>query len=127
MKSILLAGAVLFVLASAASGQRTLGESMDLTGPKVCGTGTYGEVETFVGTVMKRDFAENETTVSGFVLRDKKDQRFYFNLDVDFLSQFSGNTVDSISEALTVGNLLRVKADHCAHIYMARRVKVLKQ
>src|SRR4051812_19463650 len=57
----------------------------DLADEDVCGTKADSS-ETYSGTVMKRDFAEDELRLSGFVLRMTDDSREYINLDYEHIS-----------------------------------------
>lgn len=126
---------VLFLVALFAAGakaQKTtrMSESVDLTDGKPCGApaNKFIQTETIVGKVVKRDFAENETVLKGVVLADKKDQSYYVNIDSAFISDHqSGNFVDDLSDVLTIGNWIRVKADVCGKIYLAVRVKWINQ
>lgn len=122
---------LLLVLAIGAAAQKErMSELVDLTDGKPCGApaNKFITTETIVGKVVKRDFAENETILKGIVLADKKDQSYYVNIDADFLHEHqSGNFVDDLSDVLTIGNWVRVKADMCGKIYLAVRVKTVKQ
>ena len=127
MRKFLIFIAMILVFTAGMHGQRTLAESIDLTGGELCGDPQFAKSVTLIGTVMRRSFAEDEITPSGFVLRDRKDLRYYINIDSEFLSEhFSAGTNESLIDVLTVGKYLRVTTDVCGKIYVARRVKVVK-
>lgn len=126
-------GLMLLVLVAGAAAQR-LSENVDLTDGKPCGAVSAGgenksiTTETLVGRVVKRDFfGDSQTILSGVTIQDKKDVRYYVNIDHDFVAAHSsGNTVDDLSDILGMDKLVRVKADVCGKIYLAVRVKAIK-
>jgi hypothetical protein len=102
-------------LALAASGQKSgrLGEDMDLTGT-ACGDARFAKKVIFTGTVMRREFAEDEITPLGIVIRDRKDDRTYINVDFEYLNEhFSGGTIASLTDILSKGRYLLVVAYQC--------------
>ena len=112
---------------SAVANGQTLAEAVELTDGKPCGAPEFAKSVTLTGVVKKRWFHENETTVNGIVLATKDDTRYYINVDAEFIGDhYSGNTNDSISEIFKVGSRVKLTADLCGKIYVARRVKALK-
>lgn len=106
---------------AAASDNDRMAMSVDLAGEKPCGGPTDGTA-VFVGTVVKRDFAEDEVTLAGVVLRDAKDRRTLVNIDSEHLKNSTSLLSEDLSDLLTVGKRVRIKADRCGRVYVARRL-----
>jgi hypothetical protein len=57
----------------------------DLADEDVCGAKADAS-EVYSGIVVKREFAEDEMRLSGFVFRMEKDKRVFINLDYEHIS-----------------------------------------
>jgi hypothetical protein len=103
-------------------------ETMDLAGAPcgVKGGAPWIGHETLTGWVVKRNFMDDETTLANVIIKDAKDRRSTVNFDVEFLDA-SRQLEPALADALVKGAYVRFETDVCGRIYMARRVKVLKQ
>lgn len=130
MKRLTLVLMMLAVFVCVGSGQSKgvmMAEAVDLTDGNICGSGNkFIRTDTLTGTVMSRQFADDQMNLNGIVLRDRKDLRYFVNIDAIYLADQTAGLGDNLSDLLTVGSYVRVKADVCGKIYVMRRVKRLK-
>jgi len=87
----------------------------------VCGA-KADSAETYVGTVLKRDFAEDEMRLSGFVLRTARDNREYINLDYDHISGVAASATSDLRDWLIKGRKMKVFVYRCRRILTAYKI-----
>ncbi len=105
----------------------SMAESVDLTDGHLCGVDRkFVTSATLTGTVVKRQFASDELHLNGIVIRDRKDERQFVNIDDEYLADQTGMLTGNLSTVLLVGKHVRVSADVCGRIYVMRRVKSLR-
>ncbi len=92
-----------------------------LAGENACGA-KADATETYVGTVLKRDFAEDEVQLSGFVLRTAGDNREYINLDSDYISGRAASASSDLSDWLIKGRKMKVYVYRCRRILIAYKI-----
>lgn len=128
MKKILLLTllTLIFSLASFAQTKDDMAASLDLASSPPCGVDEKPRHQMVVGTVMKREFAEDEMTLSGVVIKESKDQRTFVNLDVEYLQGETGNLTAQLSEFLAVGKRVTLKTDVCGRTLTLRRLMPVK-
>ncbi len=78
--------------------------------------------KTYVGTVVKRDFAEDEMQLSGFVLRTAGDGREYINLDAEYISGRAASASSDLSDWLIKGRKMKVYVYRCRRILYAYKI-----
>ncbi len=88
------------------------------------------ESRPIIGTVLKRSYDEEETTMVSFVLRDAKDNRHFINLNDDQVGLLGRTTHTIISSLIAKGSRLQVWTYDCngggSGIFTyASRIKVL--
>jgi len=66
-----------------------------------------------VGTIVRRQFAEDELTVSGLVIRDAKDERTLVNIDIERLRQLPYVEQENFSEFVSLNKPVRVWVYAC--------------
>lgn len=93
----------------------------DLAPVDVCG-GEPDSREIYAGTVMKRDFSEDETRLSGFVLRSSDDSRQYVNLDFEYISGRAASASSGLADWLIKGRKLKVFVYRCSRILYAYKI-----
>jgi hypothetical protein len=67
-----------------------------------------------VGTILKRDFDENEVMVTVFVVRDARDNRKFINIDSTQMSGMGRQTASNLSSLLAKGSRVQVTAYECS-------------
>lgn len=124
---VMVALSVGLALGQLKKGETYMAETVDLTDGNICGSGNkYVRTDTLTGTVMRREFADDQLNLNGIVLRDRKDLRHFINIDAEYLSDQTAGLGENLSDLLTVGSYVRVKADVCGRIYVMRRMKRLR-
>lgn len=83
-----------------------------------------------IGKIVKRDFEEDEVTVSSFVVADTRDKRIPINLNEDQVGILGHSRNEIISELLSKGNRVQVTRFTCSGggsgiFFYAGRVKLL--
>ncbi|MDQ3713533.1 MAG: hypothetical protein M3388_15105 [Acidobacteriota bacterium] len=96
----------------------------DLADENVCGA-KADSTETYFGTVLKRDFAEDELQLNGFVLRTAGDTRQYINLDSDHISGLAALASSDLRDWLIKGRKMKVFVYRCRRILYANRIEGL--
>ncbi len=94
----------------------------DLASKDVCGKPEWTEKEVYVGSIIKRQFDNNELTLNGFVLRAKDDTRTFINLDSDYIAGQAASATSDLSDFLTKGRHLKVWVYRCRRILYAYRI-----
>jgi hypothetical protein len=95
----------------------------DLASKDVCGKPEWAEKEVYVGSIIKRQFANNEMQLSGFVLKAADDTRTYINLDSDYIDGRAASASSDLSDFLTKGRHIKVWVYRCRRILYAYRIK----
>ncbi len=67
----------------------------------------------FSGTVVKRNYAENEITLVGFVLREPGDERSFLNVDYEYVAGKGRFIPAELLEVIKVGNRIKVWVYGC--------------
>jgi hypothetical protein len=93
----------------------------DLTDENVCGTKTDAS-EVYSGTIVKREFAEDEMRLRGFVLRLEKDKRIFVNLDYEHISGVAASASSDLSEWLIKDRKVKVYVYRCSRILYAYKI-----
>ena len=93
----------------------------NLADEDVCGADADSS-ETYIGTVIKRDFAEDEMRLSGFVLRLADDNREYINLDFEHISGLASSASSDLRDWLIKGRKIKVSAYRCRRILYAHKI-----
>jgi len=92
----------------------------------VCGGVKYDSAEIYSGVSMKRDYSkEDETTLVGFVLKNKDDDRTYFNIDSDYVSNKGHYSLSELSQTVRKGSRLKVFAYRCRKILYVHKIQKL--
>ena len=68
----------------------------------------------FVGTIVKRDFDEDEVMVTNITIRDTKDERVHLNVDSEQISLLGRTAPTIISSFLGKGKRVKVWAYTCS-------------
>ncbi len=97
----------------------------DLAGENVCGA-KANATETYAGTVLKRNFAEDELQLSGFVLRTAGDNREYINLDSDHISGVAASASGDLRDWLIKGRKMKVFVYRCRRILYTYKINAEK-
>ncbi len=95
----------------------------DLAPDTVCGEPEWAEKESYIGTVIKRQFDDSELHLSGFIIRDAKDQRTFINIDTDHVSGLARSAPEELSSFLTKGKRVKVWVYRCRRILYAYKIK----
>ncbi|CAN5766065.1 hypothetical protein BH20ACI4_BH20ACI4_16790 [soil metagenome] len=93
----------------------------DLANENVCGAKADAS-EVYSGTIVKREFAEDEMRLSGFVLRMEKDNRVFINLDYEHISGLAASASSDLSEWLIKDRKVKVYVYRCRRILYAYKV-----
>lgn len=93
----------------------------DLADENVCGTKADAS-EIYSGTIVKREFAEDEVRLSGFVLRMEKDKRIFVNLDFEHISDLAASASSDLSEWLIKDRKVKVYVYRCRRILYAHKI-----
>ena len=93
----------------------------NLADEDVCGTEADAK-EIYVGTVVKREFAEDEMRLSGFVLRMQKDERLFVNLDYEHISGLAASASSDLSDWLVKNRKIKVYVYRCRRILYAYKI-----
>jgi hypothetical protein len=93
----------------------------NLADKDVCGA-KADSAETYIGTVLKRDFAEDEMRLSGFVLRTARDNREYINLDYDHISGAAASATSDLRDWLIKGRKMKVFVYRCRRILIVYKI-----
>lgn len=72
-----------------------------------------GGISTYIGTVIKRDFDENEVMLNGFVIREASDVRTFVNVDVEHIASLDGLLPRKLSLILGKGKKVKIWAISC--------------
>lgn len=72
-----------------------------------------GGIKTYTGTVIKRDFDENEVMLSGFVIRQATDVRLFVNIDAERVADLDGLLPSKLSLILGKGKKVKIWAIMC--------------
>jgi hypothetical protein len=89
-----------------------------ITKPKTQLTELTNETEgcyksSFSGTIVKRNFDEDEITLSGFVLRESDDNRIYVNVDHEYLSNKGRFELSNLASTLTLNRRVKISVYGC--------------
>ncbi len=85
------------------------------------------EKEIYTGSIIKRQFKDNEMQLNGFVLRADDDTRTFINLDSDYIAGRAASAISDLADFLTKGKHIKVYVYRCRHILYAYKIKeVLK-
>jgi hypothetical protein len=95
----------------------------DLAADTVCGKPEWAEKESYIGTIIKRQFDDSELQLSGFVIRDVKDRRTFINIDTDHVSGLARSAPEELSSFLKKGKRVKVWVYRCRHILYAHKIK----
>lgn len=93
----------------------------ELANEDVCGAEADAS-EIYSGTIIKREFAEDEMRLSGFVLRMEKDNRVFINLDYEHISGLAASASSDLSEWLIKDRKVKVYVYRCRRILYAYRI-----
>lgn len=93
----------------------------NLADENVCGAKADSS-ETYIGTVIKRNFAEDELRLSGFVLLMAEDKRIYINLDEEHISGLAASASNDLSDWLIKGRKIKVSVYRCRRILYAYKI-----
>jgi hypothetical protein len=92
-----------------------------LADQNVCGT-KADSVEDYIGIVQKRDFADDELHLAGFVLKTKGDKRQYINFDSEYISSLAASAMSDLSDWFIVGRKIKVSVYRCRRILYAYKI-----
>lgn len=67
----------------------------------------------FAGTVVKRNYADDEITLVGFVLREPGDERTFLNIDNEYVAGKGHFVPDELLEIIKVGKRVKVWVYEC--------------
>jgi hypothetical protein len=95
----------------------------DLAPNTVCGEPEWAEKESYIGTIIKREFDDSELHLSGFVIRDAKDQRTFINIDTEHVAGLARSAPEELSSFLTKGKRVKVWVYRCRRILYAHKIK----
>ncbi len=84
-----------------------------------------GGVSTYTGTVLKREFDENEVMLIGFVIREASDVRTFVNIDVEQVTSSDGLLGRKLSLILGKGKKVKIWAIGCENGNSAALAKSL--
>lgn len=87
----------------------------------VCGAAADA-TEIYTGTLLKRNFADDELRLNGFVLLMKKDKRISINLDEDHISGLAASASSDLSDWLIKGRKMKVYVYRCRRILYAYKI-----
>lgn len=79
-----------------------------------------------VGTIVKREFADDEMTIVGIVVRDSSDERSYFNIESDRITRMSMVSQGHYGSLVARGRQVMVWAYACGaagRVWVADRIK----
>jgi hypothetical protein len=96
-----------------------------LSTPEICGSPEWAEKEVYSGSIIKRDFDDSEMLLSGFVLRDAKDDRTYINIDTEHVSGLAASASNDLADFLTKGRRIKVWVYRCRRILYAYKIAPL--
>jgi hypothetical protein len=92
-----------------------------LSGENICGAAADSS-DTFVGTVVKTNFADDELRLNGFVLQLTGDKRIFVNLDEEYISGRAASASSDLSDWLVKGRRIKVWTYRCRRILYAHRI-----
>jgi len=78
------------------------------------------------GVIMKRNFDENEMTLIGVVVREKDDQRYFVNIDSEYVAGRGRWVPSELSSILSKGRRVKIWVYGCGAagmMFWARTVK----
>lgn len=90
--------------------------------------GCYKHEEPFQGTIVKREFAEDELTIIGLVLMDENDNRTYINIDSEQVKKLSRAAYSNLSSFLGKGKQMEIWVYGCGaseSVLIADKMKLL--
>ncbi len=93
----------------------------ELADENVCGAKADAS-EVYSGTIVKREFAEDEMRLSGVVLRMEKDNRVFINLDYEHISGLAESASSDLSEWLIKDRKVKVYVYRCRRILYAYKI-----
>ena len=93
----------------------------NLADENVCGAKADSS-ETYVGKVLKRNFAEDELRLNGFVLLVAGDKHIYINLDEEHISGLAASASSDLTDWLIKDRKLKVFVYHCRRILYAYKI-----
>lgn len=67
-----------------------------------------------IGTIVKRDYLDDEITISGFVLKSANDERKQINIDTEHLRVWGRETNRMVSEMFSLNSKVRVNLTECS-------------
>lgn len=95
---------------------------LNLAPDTVCGKPEWAEKEVHIGTILKRQFDDTELRLSGFVIRDAKDQRTFINIDTHYVAGLARSAPEELSSFLTKDKRIKVWVYRCRHILYAYKI-----
>ena len=95
----------------------------DLASDTVCGAPDLAEKESYIGTIIKREFDDSELHLSGFVIKDAKDQRTFINIDTEHVAGLASSAPEELSSFLTKDKRVKVWVYRCRRILYAYKIK----
>lgn len=114
------------VFATSTLAQTTIETELIYGGPlaaeTVCGGGPRPPIGRLSGLVKKRDFAEDELMLSGFVLADSRDRRHYVNIDSEFVSGAWSSAVSDLGDTLSLGSRVQIETISCGRLLYLYRL-----
>ncbi len=100
-------------------------ELSNLATPEVCGNPEFAEKYSYAGTVVKREFADNEVWLNGVVISDADDKRIFINIDEEQVAGLGSFMPRELSSLLTKGRRVKIWVYACGRTLYAYRIKTL--
>ncbi len=75
---------------------------------------TCEKSDIYIGTILKRQFDEDEVFITVITLRDAKDNRHYINIDTEQISLLGRNAPSQLSSLLGKGKRVKVWTQECS-------------
>lgn len=109
---------IMFLVFGVSAQNKGKGKTRSKSKPKIQLTTLTGEGDdctktAFTGTVVKRNFAEDEITLVSFVLREPDDNRIYINVDSEFLREKGRYELSETTSALSLKRNVKVGVYGC--------------
>lgn len=90
--------------------------------PEICGKAEWAEKESYIGTVLKRQFNDSEMELNGFVLREANDERAFINIDSEYISTLAASASGDLSSFLKKGVRVKVLVYRCRQVLYAYKI-----
>ncbi len=87
-------------------------EMSDLTSDEICFEPDKSS-QPYVGTIVKRRFDDDEITLAGIILREANDERYFINIDTEYVSNKGRFIPRELSSILTLNRKVKIWVYGC--------------